>query len=407
MRKKLLVLALIIISCIESYSQIIFENGYFIDESNKKNECLIKNIDWKDNPTEFEFKLSQNDEIQRETIQNVKEFGINNVSKYIRAKTKIDRSSPQIEAMSTERNPVFKEELIFLKVLLEGQTSLFLYVDGNINRFFYKMNDSEIEQLVYKKYLKNGKISQNDYFKQQVFLKLKCKEIRSNHIKHLNYSKRDLEKIFIKYNECKGDKYINYEPMNKKDLFSLSIRPGLIYSSLAIQSASTNARDTDFGNKIGIRYGIEAEFILPYNKNKWSIIIEPTYQYFKSELSMESSNVSDGVLVSKINYESIELPVGLRHYFYLNNDSKIFVNVSYLFDFQFNSKIEFLRNDDSLLSSLRINPRPNMAMGIGYKYKDRLGFEMRYNTNRNILGDYLSWSSDYRTISIVIGYSFF
>ena len=56
MRKQILVLAFITISCLQSYSQIIFENGYFIDESNNRIECLIKNIDWKNNPTEFEYK---------------------------------------------------------------------------------------------------------------------------------------------------------------------------------------------------------------------------------------------------------------------------------------------------------------------------------------------------------------
>ncbi|MEN8187873.1 MAG: outer membrane beta-barrel protein [Bacteroidota bacterium] len=407
MRKQLLIIALVTISCIESYSQIIFENGYFINESNNKIECLIKNIDWKNNPTEFEYKLSQNSAVQKTTIQAVKEFGINNVSKYIRAKTNIDRSSDQIDEMSSDRNPTFKEELLFLKVLIEGQASLFLYIDNNLTRFFYKLNDSEISQLVYKRYLNDTKILNNNYFKQQLFLKLKCEKIGIHDIERLSYSKRDLEKIFIKYNICNSSNYIKYEKKQKKDLFNLTIRPGLNYSSLEIQNSTSGSKDTDFGNNVGVRFGIESEFILPFNKNKWSLIIEPTYQYFKSEQSKERSDVSGGILVSKANYESIELPVGLRHYFYLNDNSKIFVNISYVFDFAHNSEIEFLRQDNSILYSLEIEPRRNIGMGIGYKYRDRYGFEMRYNTSRNILGNYMSWNSDYSTISMVIGYSLF
>ena len=209
MRKQLLLIALFTILCAESYSQIIFENGYFIDESNNKNECLIKNVDWKNNPTEFEYKFSQNDTVHKATIKTVKEFGIYNVSKYIRAKTNIDKSSEQIDKMSSERNPNFQEELLFLKVLIEGKASLFLYIDGNLTRFFYKLNDSEIQQLVYKRYLIDDIILENNSFKQELFLKLKCEEIVLNDIKNLRYSNRDLEKLFIKYNKCTGSDYIN------------------------------------------------------------------------------------------------------------------------------------------------------------------------------------------------------
>lgn len=403
----LLVIALITISCLKSYSQIIFENGYFINESNQRIECLIKNIDWRNNPTMFEYKLSQNDTIQKATVHTVKEFGINNVSKYIRAKTNIDRSSNHINKMSSERNPNFQEELLFLKVLIEGDASLFLYIEGNLTRLFYKFNDSEINQLVYKEYLVNDKISKNDYFKQQLFLQLKCEDLGLNDFERLSYAKRDLEKLFIKYNECTGSKHINYEPKQKKDLFNLTFRPGINYSSLEIRNSIIDSRDIDFGYNIGARFGMEAEFILPFNKNKWGIIIEPTYQYFKSEQSSETSNISGGILVSKVDYKSIELPVGVRHYFYLNDNSKLFTNISSVMDFARNSTIEFFRQDNSMLSSLEIKSRQAIALGIGYKFKDKYGFEMRYSTSRNLLGNYIAWNSDYRTISLVFGYSLF
>lgn len=407
MKKKLLTIALIVTSCINLYSQIIFEKGYFINESNRKTECLIKNNDWKSNPKEFEYKLSPNGTIQKATIQTVKEFGINNFSKYIRAKTNIDKSSDLLNELSSERNPNFQEELLFLKVVIEGEASLFLYAGGNLTRYFYKLNDCEINQLVYKRYLKDNKILKNEYYLQQLFQQLKCDEIQLNSIEHLRYSIRDLKRLFLKYNECISPNYINNELKQKKDLFNLTIRPGLNYSSLEIQSAAIDSRDFDFESNIGVRLGIEAELILPYNKNKWSIIIEPTYQYFKSEQTKEISNISGGILVAKVNYKSIELPVGVRHFFYLNDNSKLFANISYIVDFAGNSTIEFLRQDQTIVSSLEIKSGSSIAIGIGYKLKDMYGIEMRYCASRNVLGDYTSWDSDYRTISMVIGFSLF
>jgi hypothetical protein len=319
----------------------------------------------------------------------------------------LDRSSDQLDEMSTERNPNFQADVIFLKVLIEGQASLFLYLDVNLTRFFYKLNESEINQLVYKSYLVDGRISKNDYYKQQLFQQLKCEEIKFNDLEHLKYNRKDLERIFIKYHECTSSDYINHEPKQKKDLFNFNIRPGLNYSSLKIQNSTTDSRDTDFENGIGIRFGIETEFILPYNKNKWSIIIEPTYQRYKSEQTKETSTVSGGILVSQVDYKSIELPLGLRHYFYLNDRSKLFTNISYVFDFSNNSTIKFLRNDYSWVSQLEIKSRRNIALGVGYKYKNRYSIEIRYNTSREILSDYLYWSSNYNSLNVIFGFSMF
>ncbi|WP_430814042.1 outer membrane beta-barrel protein [Carboxylicivirga sp. RSCT41] len=405
--RKQLVIALITISFIKSYSQISFENGYFIDESNKKIECLIKNIDWLDNPTEFMYKLSPNEEVQKATIHTVKEFVINDFCKYIRANTKIDRSIDHIDKIGFERNSTSKEELLFLKVLIEGRASLFLYEEGELSRLFYNLDDSEINQLVYKQYIHEGKIKENNLFKQQLYLNLKCEEIGLNDIERLKYSKGNLIKLFVKYNECAGSNFINYaESKQKNDLFNLTFRPGLNYNSLDIQNSLLPTIKPDFGNNIGVRVGFEAEFILPFNMNKWAIIIEPTYQSFKEEQPTEVPEHK--VLKSKINYNSIELPIGLRHYFFLNDKSKLFVNASfYAYDIQINSSISLLRSDDYPTKEVEIESSRNFALGAGYKLKDKYSLEIRYNSNRDILSKYNYWSSNYSSLYVILGLSLF
>ena len=107
MIKQIILFALITISFFEAYSQEVFKKGYFINNSNQKIECLIKNIEFVNTPTKFKYKLSQNGTIQKATIQNVKEFGIYNVYKYIRAKTNIDKSSDKIDQLSSDVKPDF------------------------------------------------------------------------------------------------------------------------------------------------------------------------------------------------------------------------------------------------------------------------------------------------------------
>src|SRR5690606_2527230 len=137
---------------------------------------------------------------------------------------------------------------------------------------------------------------------------------------------------------------ISFEDKEKRDLFNLTLRPGLNSSSLSIKNNAVSNRSFDFDNEIGFIFGAEVEFILPFNNNKWALIIEPTYrQGYKSEKSI-SSDVSGGILVAKVDYKSFEIPVGFRHYFYLNDDSKIFANISGIFDIENGSSLEIFRN---------------------------------------------------------------
>lgn len=82
------------------------------------------------------------------------------------------------------------------------------------------------------------------------------------------------------------------------------------------------------------RFGIENELILPFNRNKWSILLQPTYQYFRDSVTIKS-NVSTDDLYS-IDYQSIELQLGVRYYAFLNENSKLFANILFVNDVNLN-----------------------------------------------------------------------
>jgi hypothetical protein len=406
--KKQLVFILTAIVSLNCYSQVSFEKGHYVDNNNQKTNCLIKNIDWKNNPTEFEYKLSENGESKKITIKSIKEFGIDNTSKYVRSTVNIDRSSENTKKLSNDENPVFKEEELFLKVLVEGKATLYQYIDSNLRRYFYNKENSNIEQLIFKSYkTTDNNVGENNRFKQQLWVDLKCPNFKMNKIEYLEYKKSSLVAFFIEYSKCHNNELINFESKQKRDLFNLIIRPRINSSSLTIVNSYYDSKSTAFGNKMGFGFGLEAEFILPYNKNKWAIVIEPTYQSYKSKKTSNVSNISGGILIAEVNYSSIEIPVSLRHYLFLNNNSKIFINASYIFDFSSKSSIEFKRSDNSNLDSLDIKTRPNLGIGLGYKQNDKYSLEIRYQTGRNVLSNYNVWRSEYKSLSIIFGYSLF
>ena len=109
---------------LHSYSQKKFEKGYFIDTSDRRTDCLIRNDDWKVNPKGFEYKLSPDGEIRIANVDSVKEFSIPISWKFISANVKMDRSSMDESDLSKESKPAWSRENLFLKVLIEGSECL-------------------------------------------------------------------------------------------------------------------------------------------------------------------------------------------------------------------------------------------------------------------------------------------
>lgn len=408
MKKQILFIALTLLLTLKSFSQITFEKGYIVTENNQKTECLIQNMDWKNTPTNFRYRLSEGSPIIDADIKTVKEFGITGQNKFIRSVVNIDRSTKNLQNMTKDKDPIFRQENLFLQVLMEGNASLYLYDDGTVRRFFYKVNSSEIKQLVYKTYFANDdQISKNNYFREQLYLDLKCDNIEQNEYETLSYTKNALMRIFIKYNKCTNSEFVDLETKEKKDLFNLTVRPRYNNSSLTLDNSLFEGLDFDFGGKSSFSLGIEAEFILPFNKDRWSVIFEPTYQYYKAEQTIQSSQVVGGTLTGKVDYKSIELPIGVRRYFFINKNVKLFANGSLVIDFNNNSTISVTRKDGSELNALEIKSGINFGLGLGVKFMNKFSAEVRYQTPRGLLAENPNWGSSYQTTSLIVGYSFF
>lgn len=390
-----------------AFSQISFESGYYIDNSGNRVECYIKNVDWKNNPTKFDFKLFEKSEHSTLNINNIQEFGIDSVFKFIRRNVSIDRSSDNIGNLSENKESELKREVLFLKVLVEGKANLYSYVDNGLTIYLYNHeNNSNISQLIYKRFItEDDKIAKNNKFRQQLLDEFNCASIDFMRIESLEYKKSDLVSFFVEYNKCHNSNLVNFHAKETKGIYSLLIRPRLNSSSLSIENSVSTYKNINFDNEFGFGLGLEAEYVFPFNKHKWAVVVEPTYQYYSSKKSEDSNSVSGGKLVAEVDYSSIEIPLTLRHYFFLNKNSKLFLNASYVFDLNLNSEFKFLREDGSVLSTHEIRSRRNFAFGLGLRQNDKYVVELRYQINRNLFSDYINLDSNYSTLSLILGYS--
>jgi|3_EtaG_2_1085321.scaffolds.fasta_scaffold46283_1 hypothetical protein len=396
MKKHILLIIFILIQISPSLSQITFEEGYFINADNQKIDCLIKDMGWVSNPLQFEYKLSNDAELRTAEIKSIKEFGIKDIDKFIRARVKIDQSSSRAGEFSDQKEPDFSEKLVFLKILVEGKASLYQYREGNLTRFFFRTDSTEITPLIFKKYkFDKGSIKENNQFKQQLFVHLGGECISENEFSDIKYYQRDLVRLFVQYNKCQNVNYVDFNERKAPIDFNLYLKLGGNHNSLSLQNFRASSVNTDFESQNSYKIGLEAEFVLPFYKDKWSLAVEPTFQYFKDQQELDYETID-------IDYQYIDVALGIRHYFYFNEQSNLFLNGFLLLSWDGKSSIDY-----SSGTELDIKTSPHFGIGVGYQFQRKLSLEFRYLTKRQLLYDYVNWNAEYNTASVVLGYVIF
>lgn len=386
-----------------AFSQIHFEKAYFINNDDLRTECLIKNVDWRNNPTSFEYKIEEGSAVKTGDIKNVKFFEIYNEAKYLRATLNIDQSSDNLNKLSSKYEPEFLEKKVFLKELVEGDVKLYKYDDGGYAKYFLKEGDNQPEQLIYKPYLiEVSKMAYNRDYQKQLQKALTCSKIPANDLRNAEYKEIDLVKLVSANNQCQNPSYENKIVQQKKGFFNISVRPRVNFASMTVTNEAL-AHQFNMESKTGFGIGVEMEYVFPFNRNKWSVIFEPTYQYYKAQQT--NNNDPSFPYKASVDYSSIELPLGIRHYFFLNDESKLFINGQYIFDLKIKNKFEFTDSMGKLGNYLEGKSNQNFAFGIGYQYKNKYGVEVKYFTERNILDNYTYWNTKYQNVSLILSYN--
>jgi len=386
--KKFLFFVILALNAGISSAQIKYEPGYIISNDGLRMSCEIRNLDWKGNPTSFEYRSSGTTEVKVPRIADVAEFGIDDGVTYQRHTVDMDRSTDMVERMDDKRNPVFKSETLFLRLLVSGKAVLLQYEEGNLQRFFYSIDKSPVQQLVYKRYMvgvSNDNVGINELYKQQILNEMKCASISKKDIERLDYKRSDLTKIFSKYNQCDGSA-ASGENAEEESVINMTLRPGLTYNSLKI--SDNTGTTTDFGRNASFRVGFEIENVLPFNKGLWALTLEPAYQKY----SATQGNIT-------VNYQSFDIGVGVRRYLFKNGNNKLYANLGFVYGIP-------LAADQAIqfpLFSLKVSSGINVAAGVGY-IMNRFSAELNYAFGRGIMGEYVNYSSSYKGPALLVGY---
>ncbi|MEL1244113.1 hypothetical protein AAEO56_07575 [Flavobacterium sp. DGU11] len=391
MKQILSIVAFFMISA--AFAQINYQPGYFISNNGAKTECLIRNVAWKDAPVEFDYKANEGAETQKGLIKNVSEFSVESY-KFKRFRASVDRSSTIMDQMSTSAVPEWKTETLFLKVLVEGKVTLYQYEDGNIVKYFFSTGDhSNAEQLLYREYKEDGVINTNTKFRQQLFNLMRDKLADTKDFENIRYRKDALSKLFVEYNGGTGEMKDLTATQNRSSV-NFKITPGISMGSVTIEDRLGNGIEFDFKSKPVFRIGAEVEYIMPFNNNKWALFTDPNIQFYKND-------GSQGVYNWTMQYKFIELPFGARHYMFLNNDSKLFIDIAFA---------AVLNVGDCYIQynevKRGISKSSNFAAGVGFAHK-QYSAEVRYGFGRGLTDLHDTWGATYSSAGLILGYKLF
>ncbi len=407
MKNKLL-LCLWILTSVSAFAQLNYEKGYILKKDHQKLEGFLLHDDVYEIPSEFHFRKSLADERSTIPSAQVETVYITPNLKYERHTVAIDDSNTKTGKLSDTRISNFQQKSLLLKVLVEGKTSLLVYKKNNIKRFFIKQG-TKVTALEYKKYaIGETKIGYNRNYQKQLKDLFHCGP--QNTLK-VRYRESDLIDYINQYNSCKGEQAIDYSQIrlkkHTKGRLLYKVKAGVSSTTLGLQVYKSNSTATTFATQLGV----ELEYLLPFNSRRFSLFLEPTYhlnaatdvKYAAGSGTIPSSGqVVKVYQTGNVSYEGIEIPVGIRHYWFLNDTSSLTLHGGAAYHIPTSSTMQFTAKD----APKTLESKVSFFAGIGYDYHRKYNLELRFNLKRDMSHENVALAN-YSAIALKFGYTLF
>ncbi|MBQ4184236.1 MAG: hypothetical protein II652_04755 [Bacteroidales bacterium] len=349
--KKILVAFIILAASLNIKAQVVFKPGYIVDNQGVKTECQIKDYGWLFSPERVVYKLSEESDEVTATVRDLSAFGVQGAD-YIRREVSVDISPISLDNLSVNRMPEYEKRTVFLKVLHQGEVSLYEYYKDH-PLYFYDMGGGVIP-LVYKKYQesKNGTIRTNAGFREQIKQFPGAANLSRSKLESLDYTASDLLLLF-------GEAP---EPVEKGRDMDFAVLVGGGISSFDYKVIKSGIGHCEY-------LGFELESYLPFAARRFSVAVQPSLQFAYGEI--EYRKYSGAMEKNQIKVFDLSVPLTVRYNIYLNQKSRLMIDALVGYDFPLNRGCFLLNKDYKYVGSFRIGG------GLGYRY-GHLRAELRY-----------------------------
>lgn len=314
------------------YSQNNFIKGFIITNENDTISGFIDYKNWEINPDRISFKKTLADKKSEfYNAMTIKEFDVNNEI-YESGEIQIETSPVQTNELSHNAVMDFENRTAFLLAFVRGQKSLYLYKTKKQKEQYYIKNDTTFELLKYKKYLKTNEsenvvVLENKKYIGQLMLYLGNYEELIPQIQTAEYNQKSLIKLFNNY-YSKNQTTAIYRREADKIKSEFGAFAGITSTTVAFYGWYNQALlYTNYPSSTDFTAGLSYNFVLPRNREKWSIYNELMYSTYKfagrsvdylNENQYEIFTSGFGLSYIKIN--------NLLRYNFLLKDLKIFLN---------------------------------------------------------------------------------
>ena len=170
----------------------------------------IINFDRTEEITVIQYKEDAKGALQSFPAAEVKEVNFKKKN-YIIAQVQIDNRTNNLNKLRTASRMEdfrFSDKTLALEILVDGEATLYRTYLNLVEKFFFKINDRPIAQLLYKKYFlprgsfylgSDGAVQNKEYLKQ-LFNHVKCIN-KKGEMFYPDFDKPSLKKYFERYNK--------------------------------------------------------------------------------------------------------------------------------------------------------------------------------------------------------------
>jgi hypothetical protein len=374
------------------FGQNDYRKGYYIDNENKKFEIFLQYRDYskmnfsENDSQNIKFKSAENGAVEKIAQSNVNEISIPGDFKFQRFVI------PLLKSYSNEPIRELRNKSLFLKVLSEGEASLYSYLSKKKTIYFYKINNQVIPiELSYvdaplDQSAKDKRAS--DGYKKELYEALKNETLKPSDFSTIGYNAKDLIAVFDRYNKLQGkENVILSNTISKSKL----VFTGLVNLNNTSVVVANEYSSSDAENLFSVGIGAEAE--LRFNP-KWGLFLKASVYGLDYSISTKESESNSVKRTSRIEVDMtcFDIIVSPRYHKVFNAKSELFFSLGLGVIISNGNAQEIKTTRFSIIEIVRdplklgLKTTLTVVPAVGYSFAKNYSVELQYYLN----SDYFS-----------------
>ena len=374
--------------------QVNFKKGKIITASGDTINGMIEDQNRLRSPFRISFKADNLEKASYFKPSEIKAAILDSGDYYVSSVIEIDmdyvKSIKLKESYSNDNVKIV--DTVFLRVIIQGKLSLYLFTDDNFKDHFYSTTKTNSYfELIYKRlpvdingivYLKEVSL----YKSQLTSLMSDCPDAL-NKISRTEYNEKALFALFRKFNNCLPGNFISYESRYIPSKSSIYLFTGLDITKLYfIGSGTYYIENGNFSNSFRPALGIGINIPAIRGQKKYSALLELAWKQYDTRLNYFFFEYYEYNIHLQMNYLKLNTAFKYSHpgkiapYINFGPSMALLlhsINTRHVFNHDPNLLPNYSREQDKKAYDNPLKLSYGLFGGIGINYK-KFSFETRY-----------------------------